>query len=155
MIQWQIKAFSELDSVTLYRLLKLRVDIFVVEQACPYPELDNKDLAAEALHLLGYREQELVAYARILPPGLSYPQASIGRVAVAQVARGGGLARELMARAIAAAQQAWPQAGIQIGAQQYLQRFYQSMGFETVSEVYLEDGIPHLDMVFSATEPTA
>lgn len=149
MIQWQIKRFAELDALTLYQLLKLRVDIFVVEQSCPYPELDNKDLAPDALHLLGWRDDALVAYARILPPGVSYTEASIGRVAVAEAARGGGNARQLMAQAIEAALAQWPDAGIRIGAQQYLEGFYGSLGFAAVSEVYLEDGIPHLDMLFN------
>lgn len=148
MIQWQIKRFAELDALTLYQMLKLRVDIFVVEQNCPYPELDNKDLAQDAMHLLGWRGDELVAYARMLPPGVSYPEASIGRVAVAEAARGGGNARQLMAKAIEATLAQWPEAGIRIGAQHYLEGFYGSLGFEAVSDVYLEDGIPHLDMVF-------
>ncbi|MCL2917765.1 GNAT family N-acetyltransferase [Shewanella litorisediminis] len=148
MIRWQTQAFADLDTLTLYRLLKLRVDIFVVEQHCPYPELDEKDLHPQAMHLLGWQQEKLVAYARILPPGLSYPQASIGRVAVEESERGAGVARALMNQAISLALEAWPDAGIQIGAQEYLQAFYTSLGFTPVSAVYLEDGIPHLDMRF-------
>lgn len=148
MIRWQTQAFADLDALTLYRILKLRVDIFVVEQHCPYPELDDKDLHPQSMHLLGWQQDTLVAYARVLPPGLSYPEASIGRVAVAESVRGSGMARVLMNKAIQHALQTWPDAGIQIGAQEYLQAFYTSLGFTPASDVYLEDGIPHLDMRF-------
>ena len=147
-MRWENLAFAELSRERLYELLKLRVDVFVVEQACAYPELDGKDTLAETRHLLGLDEQgEIAAYARILAPGVSYPQASIGRVIVAPSARGAGVAKPLMLEAIAIASQAWPAQGIQIGAQEYLKGFYQGVGFRPVSEVYLEDGIPHLDML--------
>ncbi|QYJ89576.1 GNAT family N-acetyltransferase [Shewanella halotolerans] len=150
-MRWESVAFAELSLERLYELLKLRVDVFVVEQACAYPELDGKDTLAETRHLLGLDEQgRIVAYARILAPGVSYPQASIGRVIVAPSARGAGVAKPLMQEAIAIAKQAWPEQGIQIGAQEYLKGFYQGVGFRTVSEVYLEDGIPHLDMLLDA-----
>ena len=150
MVQWQEYGFSALSVKQLYELIKLRVDVFVVEQHCPYPELDGKDTLPQTRHLLGIDEHgALVAYARILAPGVSYADSSIGRVVVAGCARGAGLAGSLMHRAIAIAQAQWPQANIQIGAQQYLCGFYQRLGFTPVSDVYLEDGIPHVDMLLS------
>ncbi|QSX31743.1 GNAT family N-acetyltransferase [Shewanella cyperi] len=146
-MHWQSLRFDQLDTLTLYRLLKLRVDVFVVEQTCPYPELDDKDLHPDTLHLLALDDGgQPLAYARLLPPGLSYRDASIGRVAVAASARGAGLAGELMQRAISQTLANWPEYGITIGAQDYLRGFYSRLGFKANSEVYLEDGIPHLDM---------
>jgi len=146
-IQWQNLSFNQLNANTLYDILKLRVDVFVVEQACAYPELDDKDRHPETLHLMGLSPQgELLAYARVLPPGLSYPEASIGRVVISPAGRGQGLATPLMQNAIDAALNTWPDAGLQIGAQEYLKAFYQKLGFNACSEVYLEDGIPHVDM---------
>lgn len=150
---WQDVTFSELDADTLYDILKLRVDIFVVEQECAYPELDDKDRDAHTRHLLGRDDSGfLIAYCRILAPAMSYPEASIGRVAVAKSGRGKGLARELMQRALTVTLAAWPSAGIQIGAQQYLVNFYQHLGFTPCSDMYLEDGIPHVDMRFIPVE---
>jgi ElaA protein len=148
-MQWTDFAFNELTTDALYELLKLRVDVFVVEQACAYPELDDKDRHPQTRHLL-LRDDNgaLLAYSRILAPGVSYPEASIGRVVVAPGGRGKGLAHSLMSRAIALTLQHWPAAGIQIGAQQYLQTFYHQLGFVSHCEVYLEDGIPHLDMLY-------
>lgn len=146
-LQWQNLTFNQLNANTLYDILKLRIDVFVVEQACAYPELDNKDRHPETQHLLALStDGELLAYARILPPGISYPEASIGRVVVAPLGRGQGLATPLMQHAIASALATWPTAGIQIGAQDYLKGFYQKLGFVPCSDVYLEDGIAHIDM---------
>lgn len=152
LVQWQKLTFNQLNANTLYGILKLRVDVFVVEQACAYPELDDKDRHPETLHLMGLSpDGELLAYARILPPGLSYPEASIGRVVVSPAGRGKGLAMPLMQQAIEFALTTWPEAGIQIGAQDYLKNFYQKLGFNACSEMYLEDGIPHLDMRYQMT----
>ncbi len=149
-MQWQSLNFNQLTANTLYDILKLRVDVFVVEQACAYPELDDKDRHPQTQHLMGLSPAgDLLAYARILPPGLSYPEASIGRVLVAPAVRGQGFATPLMRIAIDLALRTWPDAGIQIGAQDYLKTFYQSLGFVACSEVYLEDGIPHLDMRYN------
>ncbi|MCL1113414.1 MULTISPECIES: GNAT family N-acetyltransferase [Shewanella] len=149
-LTWLDVGFSELSLEQLYGVLQLRVDVFVVEQNCPYPELDGKDKGLQTRHLLGINPQkEIVAYCRILAPQISYPQASIGRVAVAKSARGQGLANQLMQRAIAIAKQRWPDDHIQIGAQDYLRHFYQQLGFVVNSDVYLEDGIPHLDMLLT------
>ncbi|NQO45945.1 GNAT family N-acetyltransferase [Streptococcus suis] len=146
-MNWEIKAFDQLSLQELYSILTLRTDVFVVEQACPYPEVDRKDL--NCLHLLGTDEGELVAYLRILPAGLSYDEVSIGRVVIKASHRGKGLGRPMMEQAIAYITTEWKESLIKIGAQAYLERFYQSLGFEPVSEVYLEDDILHLDMVYS------
>jgi len=146
MITWHSIPFSELSTQQLYQLLKLRVDVFVVEQNCPYPELDGKDTLAGVEHLLGYADAELVACARLLPPGTSYDNTSIGRVATKQSARGDGLGHQLIKEALTRCEALWPNKTIDIGAQQHLKNFYASHGFETISEMYLEDDIPHVDM---------
>ncbi|WP_281559544.1 GNAT family N-acetyltransferase [Thalassomonas sp. RHCl1] len=145
-MNWECLTFSQLTTEQLYQLLKLRVDVFVVEQTCPYPELDDKDRAQDVCHLLGYQDGELIAYARLLPPGISYDNVSFGRVAIAQSARGQGLGQTLVATILSHCQQLWPNRDIDIGAQEYLLDFYQSFGFTAISDVYLEDDIPHLDM---------
>ncbi|ACA88774.1 GNAT family N-acetyltransferase [Shewanella woodyi] len=148
-MQWSVLTFKQLNLDELYEVLKLRVDIFIVEQNCPYPELDNKDRDPQTRHLIGRNTQgDIVAYARILAPGVSYPDSSIGRVVVSEQARGGGVAHTLMQEAISLAAQYWPENDIQLGGQEYLKDFYQKLGFDPVSEVYLEDGIPHLDMLY-------
>lgn len=151
-MQWSDLTFKQLSLDELYDVLKLRVDVFIVEQNCPYPELDNKDRHPETRHLIGRDPQsEIVAYARVLAPGISYPDSSIGRVLIAEKARGGGNAKSLMNEAILLATQYWPNKNIQLGGQEYLKSFYQKLGFKPVSEVYLEDGIPHLDMLYQRT----
>ncbi|MFZ2951914.1 MAG: GNAT family N-acetyltransferase [Streptococcus suis] len=146
-MQWEIKAFDQLSLQELYTILTLRTNAFVVEQACPYPELDGKD--PNCLHLLGTINGELVAYLRILPAGLRYDEVSIGRVVVKPSHRGKGLGRLMMEQAIHCITNEWKESQIKIGAQAYLEKFYQSLDFEPVSEVYLEDDIPHLDMLYS------
>ncbi|TVU58956.1 GNAT family N-acetyltransferase [Vibrio atlanticus] len=146
MITWHSIPFSELSTQQLYQLLKLRVDVFVVEQNCPYPELDGKDTLVGVHHLLGYANEELVACARLLPPGTSYDNTSIGRVATKQSARGNGLGHQLITEALMRCETLWPKTTIDIGAQQHLENFYANHGFKTISEMYLEDDIPHVDM---------
>ncbi|WP_105125019.1 GNAT family N-acetyltransferase [Streptococcus suis] len=146
-MQWEIKAFDQLSLQELYTILTLRTNVFVVEQACPYPEVDGKD--PNCLHLLGTDNGELVAYLRILPAGLSYDEVSIGRVVIKPSHRGKGLGRPMMEQAIHYITNEWKENQIKIGAQAYLEKFYQSLGFKPVSEVYLEDDIPHLDMLYS------
>ncbi len=146
MLKWQCLSFSELTTTQLYEMLKLRVDVFVVEQTCPYPELDDKDRIEGVMHLLGYQNDELVAYLRLLPKGISYPTLSIGRVVTKQTARGGGLGQQLMLQALQQCQQHWPEEVITISAQQYLVAFYRQHGFVQTSEMYLEDDIPHVEM---------
>lgn len=146
MITWHSIPFSELSTQQLYQLLQLRVDVFVVEQTCPYPELDGKDTIEGVHHLMGYMDGELIACARLLPPGTTYDHASIGRVATKQAARGNGLGHKLLVEALARCEALWPKTTIDIGAQEHLEGFYASHGFKTISEMYLEDDIPHVDM---------
>lgn len=149
---WQTKHFNELSLDQLYDLLKLRVDVFVVEQTCYYPDLDSNsgqlDRHKETLHLLGYQNDTLVSYLRILAQGQSYDEyVSIGRVAIAEQARGSGLGHELMTQALLLCQQYFPKQPIKISAQEHLLNYYQQHGFEQASTMYLEDDIPHIAMI--------
>lgn len=154
MSDYQFTAYriDEFSNKTLYRALKLRSDVFVVEQNCVYPDLDDKDIHQSSIHLLCHSTSEtdeqssVIAYARCLAPGISYSGSSIGRVVVAQPMRGKGLAQQLMTEAISVCRTQWPSNAIQIGAQVYLQNFYQALGFSVFSEPYDEDGIMHIDM---------
>lgn len=147
-IKWDIKKFNQLTAPELYELLRLRVDVFVVEQTCPYGELDGKDTHAQTLHVaMRLADDHLVAYLRILAPGISYPGVSFGRVVTARPFRGRGLGHGIVEKAIELAGVNWPGCPIQIGAQEYLSAFYQFHGFEPISPTYLEDNIPHIDMV--------
>jgi len=142
---WRLHAFAEFDAATLYRVLSARMAVFVVEQACPYQDIDGLD--AEALHLSGWSaDGELAAYARLLPPGTRFGPPSIGRVLTTTGHRRRGLGRELMRRAIATAHDRWPGMDIRISAQCYLEPFYADLGFRVETEPYDEDGIPHIDM---------
>lgn len=149
---WQVKHFDELSLDQLYDLLKLRIDVFVVEQTCYYPDLDGDknllDRDKETLHVLGYQDDTLVAYLRILAKGQSYDDyISIGRVAIAEQARGTGLGHDLMIEALNICQQSFPKQNIKISAQEHLINYYQKHGFEQVSKMYLEDDIPHVAML--------
>ncbi|QJB35006.1 GNAT family N-acetyltransferase [Chitinophaga oryzae] len=145
-MNWTIKAFEELTVQELYEALHLRSEIFVVEQQCAYQDLDYSD--QKALHLMGRNaDGQLVAYTRLFGPGIKYAEASIGRVITSQLARGTGVGRQLMEKSIAAVEEAYGKGPIKIGAQQYLHRFYTSLGFEQTSDTYMEDGIPHIEMV--------
>ena len=147
-LNWKLTPFTGVAARELYAILKLRVDVFVVEQNCPYPELDGKDIHQGTRHLRAVdNEGRVVAYARILPPGLSYDGASMGRVVVAKLWRGKGISHGLVERAVAAAQAHWPGEKLVIGAQSHLTAFYESHGFVPISKGYVEDGIPHVDMV--------
>ncbi|HEL1586477.1 TPA: GNAT family N-acetyltransferase [Streptococcus suis] len=145
-MKWSLCSFDQLTLDQLYAILALRTDVFVVEQACPYPEIDGKDPAS--YHLFAEEAGEMIAYLRILPAGLSYEEASIGRVVIRGSHRGRGLGRPMMQEAIDYIVQDLQESQIKIGAQAHLEDFYRSLGFEPVSEVYLEDGIPHLDMLY-------
>ncbi len=146
-LHWECYLFDQLDNHQLYELMKFRVDIFIVEQECAYPELDDKDNHSDTRHVLAYSDSALVAYSRILPPALSYPEASIGRFAVHASARRQGIGTDLLNACINKIATVWPNSNIRISAQDYLQHFYESAGFKKVSEVYLEDGIPHIEML--------
>lgn len=147
---WTIKEFTALTLDDLYSLLRLRVDVFVVEQACPYHELDGKDHAALHIWTCG-PDRRVAACARILPPGLSYPGVSLGRVVVDPAYRSCGMGHCLVNAALDAAKETWPGVPVHIGAQAHLEGFYTSHGFVTVSDTYLEDDIPHIDMVLNRT----
>ena len=144
---WYVKAFHELTATEVYTILKERTDVFVVEQNCPYPEVDGKDL--KSYHLYKVEHDEIVAYATLLPKGVSYEEASIGRVLVKKEYRGRGLAQELLKRSLAYLEQSLEETTIKIQAQDYLRDFYGSFGFKASSDTYLEDGIPHVDMLLT------
>lgn len=143
---WRWLRFDQLSVHDLHALLRLRQDVFVVEQACLYPDIDGLD--PQCLHGLGQSaDGMLAAYARVVPPGLKFDEPAIGRVIVAPAWRGRSLGGVLMREAIAATRHAYPGAAIRISAQAHLQGFYRSLGFETVSDPYDEDGIAHVDML--------
>lgn len=142
------KEFSELTPAELYEILKLRCDIFIVEQNCPYPDIDGLD--PRSMHMTIWEEGALAAYIRLLPEGLSFADAaSIGRVTVNRDFRRGGRARAIMLEGIRYIKESFGADKIKISAQQYLIEFYSSLGFSPCSEGYLEDGIPHIDMVYT------
>ncbi|SHG00437.1 ElaA protein [Flavobacterium segetis] len=144
-IHWKIKSFDSLTVHELYDLLQLRSEIFVVEQNCVYLDLDGKDKVA--LHLIGEFENKIVAHARLFKAGISFDNASIGRVTVSAAYRDRKWGHELMQQAIAGIQLNFGESKITIGAQLYLKNFYESHGFIQTSEMYLEDDIPHIEMV--------
>ena len=144
-IHWTLKKFDSLSSLELYKIMQLRNEVFVVEQNCVYQDADNKDNTS--WHFMGLDNDKLVAYTRILPPGLSYTEPSIGRVVTSPSARGSGIGRELMLQSIEEVKKLFGHVPVKIGAQLYLQKFYTSLGFEQTSEIYLEDGIEHIEMV--------
>jgi ElaA protein len=146
-ISWNIKKFDELSPAELYAILQLRSEVFVVEQNCVYQDLDDKD--QPCWHFMGWRENKLLAYTRIIPPGISYDEASIGRVVTSPSARGEGLGKELMERSISQVETLIGKVPIRIGAQLYLLQFYTSLGFIQTSDIYLEDGIEHIEMLRS------
>lgn len=144
-MNFNIKTFDELDGVTVYKILKLRNEIFVVEQACIYQDCDGKDL--QAIHLYAESEGEILSYLRILPAGVAHEYATIGRVVTDPAARGQGLSTQLLKQAIAYVKDHFKVDAVRISAQSYLLAFYGSLGFKPVSETYLEDGIPHVEMM--------
>ncbi|MFK8028093.1 MAG: GNAT family N-acetyltransferase [Gammaproteobacteria bacterium] len=143
---WQCKRFAQLSNDQLYELVKFRVDIFVVEQHCPYPELDDKDRLADTLHLIAYQHAKIIAYARLLPPGASYSETSIGRFAVAEPLRREGIGSMLMDKCLEQIATLWPDHDTKVSAQAHLENFYAAFGFIKNSHTYLEDNIPHIEM---------
>ena len=143
-MDWKIAQFDDLSTHELYAVLRLRQEVFVVEQNCVYQDAD--DLDQNAVHILCWQQGELMACLRALAPGVSYPQSSMGRIAVSPLARGLKLGRELVERGIAYNLKQWPESDIRIGAQAYLEAFYCSLGFVTDGEPYMEDGIEHIHM---------
>lgn len=147
-VEFTSKAFGELTLDELYAMLKLRAEVFVVEQQCTYLDPDGRDPGAQ--HLLGWSSdasRALICGARVLKPGAIYEEASIGRVVTSPAHRGTGLARQVMERALEECARLYPEQPIRIEAQQYVERFYGSLGFVTVSEPFEEDGILHVMML--------
>jgi len=138
------QSFQELSNDDLYDLLKLRSDVFVIEQDCLFPDMDDCD--QDAMHLLMKLDGVVLGYARLLPAGSKYDQPSIGRVVTAQSVRRGGYGRMLLTESIKHCRRLWPESSIVISAQERLENFYQGFGFVTASKPYLEDGISHLEM---------
>ena len=144
-LTWILKEFTQLSPAELYAIIRLRNEVFVIEQNCIYQDADNKDQAS--LHLCGWADNELIAYTRLIPQGLSYEESSIGRVVTSPAYRKTGVGRELMQVSIQKAFDVFNTDTIKIGAQVYLKKFYESLGFEQCSDMYLEDGIPHIMML--------
>ena len=143
-ITFKIKRFNELSTLELYSLLQLRSEVFVVEQNCVYQDVDGKD--DNAIHVLGFLDNELASYSRIFDKGIYFEEASIGRVVVSPKLRDKKLGHDLMQVSIAAVKEHFNEHNITISAQEYLKKFYESHGFVQTSEMYLEDDIPHIQM---------
>ena len=147
MLEIKSKSFNELSTTELYDLLQLRSEVFVVEQDCVYQDIDGKD--QKALHILGYSGKALVAYTRIFKPGDYFDEASIGRVVVKETERQHKHGYAIMKASIKAIKTYYNKSEIRISAQTYLMRFYNNLDFKAVGEEYLEDGIPHINMIKS------
>jgi ElaA protein len=142
-----IKKFEELTINELYDILQLRSEVFVVEQDCVYQDIDGKD--HKALHVIGRLQQEIIAYTRCFAPGYYFPEAAIGRVVVSKAYRKHDFGHEIMKASIKGIEKYYQTNTIKLSAQTYLIRFYESHGFRTTGEGYLEDGIPHIEMVLN------
>lgn len=140
-----IKPFEALTNQELYSVLQLRSEIFVVEQNCVYQDMDDKD--QKALHVLGFKNGNIVAYTRIFKPGDYFKESSIGRVIVAKNERQHQYGYDIMNTSIKAVKEYFNETKIKIGAQCYLKKFYGNLGFKEIGEEYLEDGIPHIHMI--------
>ncbi len=154
-VEWECVQFADLTIEKLFAVLLERQRVFVLEQQCLYPDIDNKDKLA--MHLIGWsthraEDHRVAAYLRILPPGGSYPEVAIGRVLVSENARGHGLGETLMRQGLEHVFVHYPDTDVRISAQSYLEKFYVGLGFRTTSGVYDEDGIPHIDMLLAADE---
>ena len=147
-IDWKFVAFDALTLSELYALLQLRSEVFVVEQACVFQDMDGADTAA--MHLLGTSGGRLVAYARCFAAGVKFKEASIGRLITRSTLRGSGAGHALVRQAIESVTQQWGPQAIRIGAQARLEKFYRQHGFETSGAPYIEDGIPHIEMLRAA-----
>ena len=144
-VDWILKQFSDLTPKELYNILQLRNEVFIVEQNCPYQDLDNKDL--KATHLMAMKEDHLLAYSRLLAPGISYSESSIGRIVSSPTVRKTGMGKRLMEESIRQIENLFHSNTIRIGAQLYLKKFYESFDFIQQSDAYLEDNIPHIIML--------
>jgi len=146
-INWKCIPFDLLSPYELYNIIKLRNEVFVVEQNCVFQDADDKD--QKCYHLMGYTNNKLAAYARIVPAGISYSHISIGRVVTSPAFRRSGAGKALIEQAINECNRLFGEQTIKIGAQLYLKHFYESFGFKQTSEMYLEDEIPHIEMIRS------
>ena len=147
-IKWQLKTMDQLSVSELYKILQLRSEVFVVEQNCVYLDADGKD--EKGHHLCGWIDEELASYCRLLPVAVSYPdKASIGRVLTNPQHRNTGAGKKLMEKAMEATYELFKVDSIKIGAQLYLLKFYSELGFKQIGDTYLEDGIPHIEMLHS------
>lgn len=144
-MQVSVKTFDQLTIDELYQILRLRSEVFVVEQDCVYQDVDNKD--QKALHVIGVKNDEIVAYTRIFKPGDYFDNVSIGRVVVRQNQRKYGLGKRIMQASLATIEERFPNKPIEISAQTYLLKFYTELGFNAFGDEYLEDGIPHRRML--------
>jgi len=144
-IHWHCKSFGNLLPKELYKILQLRSEVFVVEQNCIFLDMDSKDEGC--LHFMGFVNDELAAYTRLVPPGYIYEEMSIGRVVTSPKHRSKGLGKELMQRSIELCKHYFGDGNIKIGAQCYLLKFYESLGFKIIGERYDEDGIEHVHMM--------
>lgn len=145
---WKTVAFNELTLEELYQMMIVRQEVFVVEQNCPYLDADDKD--QKCFHVLGYENNDLIAYARLVPKGVSYENSvSIGRILTTEKGRGKGIGKGLVQFSIDETKRLFNATEITISAQCYLIKFYESFGFKIVGEEYLEDDIPHIKMLLS------
>ncbi|HWB94200.1 MAG TPA: GNAT family N-acetyltransferase [Puia sp.] len=145
MTNWACKKFQELSVDELYAILRLRSEVFVVEQNCVFLDMDNKD--PHCHHLMGWRDGLLAGYSRLIPSGISYVESSIGRIVTSPAARRLGVGRELLSKSIDTLYTLYGKQPVRIGAQCYLKTFYESFGFVQNGEIYLEDGIKHIEML--------
>ncbi|MDZ4666078.1 MAG: GNAT family N-acetyltransferase [Bacteroidota bacterium] len=143
-MKWFAKTFNELSVLELYGILQLRSKVFIVEQNCAYQDLDEVD--KKSWHLFGTENEKIMAYARLIPQGVNYPEASIGRVVVDPSLRGKSIGKELMKESILKCDELFKTSNITISAQCYLKKFYNECGFKEVGKEYLEDNIPHIKM---------
>lgn len=144
-MQWTVLPYASLSTDRLYDIMRLRQEVFIVEQHCYYLDADGIDKSA--LHVLGIEDDVLVAYARIMGPGIVYPEASFGRVLVAQPHRGKGYGQQLTSLLLQTTSDHWGDVPVRISAQAYLTAFYSFFGFATEGSTYLDAGIPHIYMV--------
>ena len=143
-MNWTVKNFDDLTPHELYDILQLRSEVFGVEQNCVYQDMDNKDQFC--FHVMGWQDSRLVAYTRLVPPGISYKEPSIGRVVTSREVRRTGFGKTLIEKSIAEIIRLYGKTPIKIGAQLYLKKFYESFDFEQSGDIYDEDGIPHVHM---------
>lgn len=147
-MEWKIKKYEDLTVDELYNILKIRNEIFVVEQNCPYQDCDGKD--KQAYHLFLVNDNDIIAYTRILKKGVSYEEVSIGRFLVAEKYRGKGIAKEMLSKSIDFIEEVLGEKEIRISAQVYIMNLYLKYGFKKVTDTYLEDGIPHVEMLYKS-----